>query len=216
MDTPVEVLKQQMDVNYFSAAYTAHAAVRAWLDHSSSSEQDKGKATATSSSRPLPKQLVLTSSIVTLVPIAGYAQYAPAKIAVRTLAESLSQELLLYEHHTPIRCHTVLPGTIFTEGLDRENQTKAGITKKIEETDGGQTAEEVARATLAALDRGDELITTNGLLGLAMKATMLSSAKRAGWGIVDTVMAWIVTVVIVFVRRDFDNTVRKWGAAGKP
>ena len=89
--------------------------------------------------------------------------------------------------------------------------TKPAITKKLEESDGGQTADQVAAASIKGLERGEELVTTSGLLGYAMKVGMLGSSKRNGWGIIDTVMGWIVLIVMVVVRRDMDATVKKWG-----
>ena len=109
-----------------------------------------------------------------------------------------------------MRVHTVFPGTIFSPGLETENLTKPAITKKLEESDGGQTPEEVAASSIKGLERGEELITS-GAIGLALKAGMLGASKRNGWGIVDTIMGWIVLIVLVIVRRDMDGTVRKWG-----
>lgn len=104
----------------------------------------------------------------------------------------------------------MFPGTIFTEGLEKENLTKPAITKKLEESDGGQTPEQVAAASVKGLERGEELITTNGILGVAMKSGMLGGSRRNGWGIVDTLVGWLVMIVMVFVRRDMDEKVRNW------
>ena len=46
---------------------------------------------------------------------------------------------------------------------------------------------------------------------MAMRAAALGASKRCGWGIVDTVMSWVVNVVMVVVRRDMDGKVREWG-----
>ena len=190
-----------MDSNYFSSAYIAHAALQSWLKAPSSSSNPKQE----------PKHIIFTSSVLVFCPILGYSPYSPAKSALRTLSDTLSQELELYSSHTPIRTHTILPGTIFSPGYENENLTKPAITKKLEESDGGQTPDEAAKASLTGLERGDELVSTSGILGVAMKAGMLGSSRRNGWGIVDTIMAWIVVIVMVFVRRDMDGTVRKWG-----
>ena len=89
--------------------------------------------------------------------------------------------------------------------------TKPAITKKLEESDGGQTADEVAAASIVGLERGEELVTTSGLLGYAMKVGMLGSSKRNGWGIIDTITGWVVLIAMLVVRRDMDGTVKKWG-----
>ena len=80
----------------------------------------------------------------------------------------------------------------------------------MEEDDGGQQPDEVAESSIKGLERGDEMITTT-LLGMALKASALATSKRNGWGVVDTLMSWIMAVVVLFVRRDMDGKVRKWG-----
>lgn len=105
----------------------------------------------------------------------------------------------------------MFPATIFTEGLEKENLTKPAITKKLEETDDGQTPEQVAAASVKGLERGEELITTNGILGVAAKSGMLGGSRRNGWGIVDTLVGWLVMIIMVFVRRDMDGKVKNWG-----
>ena len=201
MDVPVEVLKEQMESNYFSSAYVAHAAVQSWVNHFRPSPQPNQPA----------KHIIFTSSVLAFLPLTGYSPYSPSKIALRTLSDTLSQELLLYAPIVPMRAHTIFPGTTFTEGFEEENLIKPAITKKLEEADGGQTAEQMAAASVKGLERGEELITTNGILGVAMKAGMLGGSKRNGWGVVDTVVGWLVMIIMVFVRRDLDGKVKSWG-----
>lgn len=203
VDFPMETLKTQMDINYLSSAYIAHAVVRAWLQHPT--------IPAPGTKKPEAKQIVFTSSLASFLYLAGYCHYSPSKVALRALADTLSQECLLYEQHTPIRTHTIFPGTIQSPGLIEENKTKHPITKTMEEGEEGQTPEEVAAKSLKGLERGDEMITTSGITGMAMKAGMLGGAKRSGWGVVDTLLSWAVTIVLVFVRREHDGMVRNWG-----
>ena len=198
VDLPNSAIKEQIEGNYYSAAYMAHAFLQPWLQNPTVPKTKE------------PKHIVFTSSIAALISIVGYSPYSPAKFAIRALSDTLSQELLLYQPICDMRVHTVFPGTIYSPGLETENLTKPGITKKLEESDGGQTPEEVAASSIKGLERGDELITS-GAMGLALKAGMLGSSKRNGWGIVDTVMGWIVLIVLVIVRRDMDGTVKKWG-----
>ena len=203
MDVPIEALKEQMESNYFSSAYVAHAALQSWINHFKSSPKPTEPA----------KHIIFTSSVLAFLPLTGYGPYTPTKVALRALSDTLSQELLLYAPLAPIRTHTVFPGTIFTEGYEKENLIKPAITKKLEEADGGQTPEQVAAASVRGLERGEELITTNGILGVAMKSGMLGGSRRNGWGIVDTVMSWLIMVIMVFVRRDLDGKVKAWGNA---
>ena len=203
MDVPIEALKEQMESNYFSSAYVAHAALQSWINHFKSYPEPADTA----------KHIIFTSSVLAFLPLTGYGPYTPTKVALRALSDTLSQELLLYAPLAPIRTHTVFPGTIFTEGYEKENLIKPAITKKLEEADGGQTPEQVATASVRGLERGEELITTNGILGVAMKSGMLGGSRRNGWGIVDTVMSWLIMVIMVFVRRDLDGKVKAWGNA---
>ena len=201
MDVPVKALKEQMESNYFSSAYVAHAAVQSWVNHFRPIPQPNQPA----------KHIIFTSSVLAFLPIAGYGPYSPSKIALRTLSDTLSQELLLYAPIIPMRPHTIFPATTFTEGLEKENLIKPAITKKLEEADGGQTAEQVAAASVKGLEGGEELITTNGILGVAMKAGMLGSSRRNGWGVVDRVVGWLVIIILVFVWWDLNGKVKSWG-----
>ncbi|MCJ1236179.1 hypothetical protein MMC14_004156 [Varicellaria rhodocarpa] len=212
-NTPIEKLQEQMSSNYFTAAYTAHAVLNAWIQQHSPSNTTTApsqKPTTGDSSPPppppQPKHLIFTSSTITFYPILGYSAYSPAKSALRTLSDTLSQELLL---HPTIKIHTVFPGTIFTDAYHHENAIKHPLTKKLEEDDPGQTPEEVAAVSVRALERGDELVTTNWL-GWAMYVGALGGSRRTGWGVLDTVGAWVVTVVLAVVRWHQDGQVRRW------
>jgi len=187
-----------MDSNYLSSAYCAHAFLQPWLQSGAPAKD------------PQPKHLIFTSSIISFFPLVGYSPYTPAKHALRGLSDTLRQELQLYHPLCNIRTHTIFPGTIFSPSYKIENRTKPAITKKLEENDGGQTPEEVAATSIKGLERGEELVTS-GILAKAMKAGSLGNSGRNGWGIADTLMAWVVAIVIVVVRRDMDGTVRKWG-----
>ena len=219
-----DVLRDEMNTDYFSAAYTAHAAIRSWLAASSSSSSLSSSSPSSSPQAvpsttpppsPEPKHLVFVSSIVAFLPLVGYTPYTPAKSAVRALSETLAQELLLYAHHTPIETHCVFPGTIFSPGYEREQLLKPGITKKLEESDDGQSAAEAARSTLKGLESGEGTIVTSGWLGMALRAGMLGGSRRSGLGIVDTLLSWVIGIVLIFVRRDMDGTVRTWGREKK-
>lgn len=208
-ELPTQILTEQMNTDYFSAAYTAHAAIRNWLSHSPCSP---GAAARTAAE---PKHLIFVSSVAALLPFVGYSPYTPAKAAVRALSETLAQELLLYAHHTPIATHCVFPATILSPGYEREQLVKPGITKKLEEVDDGQSPAEVARETVKGLERGEGTVVTSGWQGMALRAGMLGGSRRSGFGVLDTVLSWVVGVVLVLVRRDMDDKVRAWGRENK-
>ena len=87
---------------------------------------------------------------------------------------------------------------------------KPAVTKELEKDDPGQTPDEVAIAAVRSLERGDELVTTNWL-GWAMGCGALAASRRNGWGVLDTIGAWVVVFVMGFVRWDMDGKVRRWG-----
>lgn len=209
IDTPIEKFSEQMDSNYHSIAYVAHAILNLWLRASSTTVQTEAVIVG---QKAIPRHLIFTSSVVAFYPVMGYSPYSPSKAATRALSDSLSQELELYQStiSRPVRIHTIFPATMFTQMLDQENLMKSDITKKLEEDDGGQTPDEAASAAVQGLERGDELIPTTKL-GWAMMCTMLGNSKRNGIGFVETIVSWIVSIVIIFVRNDMDRAVRKWG-----
>ena len=106
--------------------------------------------------------------------------------------------------------HTIFPAAILTESFEAENKIKADITKKLEEDDVGQTADEVAKRSIAGLEKGEELITTTFMTRLVM-TSVLGGSIRNGWAILDTFLSWMMSLAMVFVRRDMDSKVRKWG-----
>ena len=59
-----------------------------------------------------------------------------------------------------IDTHIFFPPTMYTPGFDEENKTKPAITRKIESTDEGLTAEQAAAGLLAGMFTTHELIFT--------------------------------------------------------
>ena len=195
-----------MDSNYFSAATMAHAALRSWLVPSPSTPS---APSSPASNQPV-NHIIFTSSVVAFYPLAGYGPYSPSKSALRALSDTLSQELQLYPSppHPVVKTHTLFPATIFSPSLAVENAIKPAVTKILEEGDDGQTPDEVARRCIGALERGEELVTTSWL-GWAMRVGSLGASS--GRGMLDVVGGAIVGVIMPFIRRDMDGTVRKWG-----
>lgn len=215
IETEVSQFQAQMDSNYFSSAYMAHAALRAWLKPATGDATQAGKKD-TPLKKPVPRHLIFTSSFLALYPVAGYSPYSPSKAALRSLSDSLSQEVQLYAaanpHSPPVRVHTVFPATIFTESYEAENRIKSDLTKMLEEADGGQTAGVVARKSIRGLESGHELVTCDFLTRFVMCST-LGASVRGGVlkGLLDTFLGWLGLIVMVFVRGDMDRKVRSWG-----
>lgn len=193
LETTPEKLRQQMDMNYWSCADMAHAILAQWLHPSKIQET--------------PRHLIFTSSVLAFYPIVGYIPYSPAKAALRSLSDTLNQELKLYSSN--IKVHTVFPGSIMTPGFAEENKIKPAITQILEKDDPVQTADEVAEKSIKGLERGEYLITV-GLLGTAMRGSAWSGSPRNNW-LVDSAMAWVTSIAWPFIQWDLDGKVAKYG-----
>jgi 3-dehydrosphinganine reductase len=78
----IEQHRNQMDTVYWTSAYMAHATLKAWTKPSPRIDRTR--------------HLVFTSSCLALFPVAGYASYNPGKAAMRSLADTLNQEVEVY------------------------------------------------------------------------------------------------------------------------
>lgn len=210
LDTPVAILKSQMDVNYFAAAYLAQSTLKAWIRPSSAAANPKSAK---------PRHFIVTSSTVCFVGVAGYAPYAPPKSAMRSLADTLRSEVNLYNGArrkdpvngppADIKIHCVCPGTITSPGHENEEKTKHEVTKILEKGDPAQNEDEVAKAAIAGLENGGYLITTQ-MLGHAMRASALGGSPRNNW-FIDTIFSWITSIAWLFIGPDLEGKVFSYG-----
>ena len=160
----------------------------------------------------------MTSSVAALVPLAGYVPYSPAKAALRSLHDTLKSELNFYngafskmENPPPsIASHLVLPGTIISPGLERENKTKHEVTTVLEEGDAAQTPDEAAAGAISGLEKGHAMITTQGFMGEVLKACAWQGSIRDR-PVFNTLMSWICAVIWLFVGHDMERKVWKVG-----
>jgi len=184
-------LETEMGMNYFTALHTAHCAVQMMTANPIPNPTQAQK-----------RHIILTSSVVAFYPIAGYNAYSPAKAAIRSLADGLRQECLLYD----IDVHACFPATIFTPGFEEEKKTKPELTAILEGADEGQTPEQVAVKCVKALERGDKLVTTT-LMGSAMRGSSWGGSPKGMW---DTVFAMVLLIVWSVVGRVLDWEVVKY------
>ncbi|KUI59706.1 3-ketodihydrosphingosine reductase tsc10 [Cytospora mali] len=215
IETEVSQFQALMELNYLSSAYMAHAALRAWLRPATEAATPSGKGN-TQSKALVARHLIFTSSFLALYPVAGYSPYSPSKAALRSLSDSLSQEMQLYAaanpNSPPVRVHTVFPATIYTESYEAENRIKSDLTKMLEEADGGQTAEVVARKSIEGLESGHELITCDLMTRFVMCSTLGASLRGGFWkGLTDYFLGWLGLIVMILVRGYMDRKVRNWG-----
>ena len=180
-------------MNYWSCADMAHAILGKWLHPSTTSDA--------------PRHLIFTSSVLAFYPIVGYVPYSPAKAALRSLSDTLNQELKLYSSN--VKVHTIFPGSILTPGFEEENKTKPAITQLLEKDDPVQTADDVAKKSIKGLENGEYLVTV-GFLGAAMRGCAWGGSPRNNW-LVDTAMNWVTSIAWPFISWDLDGKVVKYG-----
>ena len=217
-----------MDINYWAAAYLAHAALRTWLKPSSTTTSKAPEGDPTPSpedQNKRPRHFIMTSSVGAFAGLAGYATYAPAKAAMRSLADNLRSEINLYNGHrrssagsavpeTDIKIHCVFPGSITSPGYEQENLVKHPVTKILEEGDQKQDEDEVAEAAVKGLEKGGYLIATQ-MVAQLMRVSMLGGSPRNGFGVVDTVFGWVASVVWLFVGPGLEGKVFEYGRGNK-
>ena len=201
-----------METNYWAASYLAHATLRLWLRPASSKSDQTGP-------EPKPRHFIITSSVICFAGLAGYAPYAVAKSALRSLADNLRQEMNLYNGYraanpdkgpaADVKIHCVVPGTITSPGFEEENRVKHPVTKKLEESDPRQNEDEVAVAAVRGLEKGGYLITTQWLAHI-MRASALGGSPRNN-AFTDTILGWISYVVWLFVGPDLESKVFNYG-----
>jgi 3-dehydrosphinganine reductase len=159
------VFRDQMEVDYFGTLHAVRAVVPSMIERQSG-------------------HLVLVSSTAALIGVFGYSAYAPAKHAVRGLAETLRVELA--PHRIVVAC--VYPPDTKTPGLERENELKPLETVRISESIKPRDADNVARAIVRGIERDRISITADvqtaaltraaGLLGPYIRRTMDRTVRK--------------------------------------
>lgn len=178
-----EDLSRGMTNGYWIQAWTAFATAKQMVR-----ENKKGK-------------IVLVSSTLGYMSLIGYSSYSPAKHALRGLADSLHSELMLYGIDT----HIFFPPTMYTPGFEEENKTKPAITRTIESTDEGLTAEQAAAGLLSGVEKGHAHITADLITSL-FRASTRGSAPRSNAAL-DFVLDLVALVGIPIWRRSVDKQV---------
>ena len=168
------------------------------------------------------KHIIFTSSTLAFFPLAGYAPYTPAKAAMKSLSDTLVQEVAMHnaqyeKHHDispsshgsiDIKIHTLFPMGILTPGYENENKLKPALTLMLEKEDRPQHPDEVARIAVERLEKGDYLITTM-FLGHLLRGLGMGASLRNG--LMDLFWSLLGSVAVLFVVPDFVGKCRRWG-----
>jgi 3-dehydrosphinganine reductase len=135
---PASVFREQMELDYFGTLHAVRAVVPSMIEHHGG-------------------HIVLVASTVALVGVFGYTAYAPAKHAVRGLAETLRAELA--RHHVVVAC--AYPPDTRTPGLERENLLKPPETAAVSGTIKAVDASRVGTEIVRGIERDRVVITAD-------------------------------------------------------
>ncbi|KAL4162310.1 hypothetical protein PRNP1_002857 [Phytophthora ramorum] len=150
MEQDVAGFRRSMDINYFGSLHAIHAALPAMITRH---ETEGGKDGS---------QIVLVGSGLSLMACIGTAQYSSSKYALRGLAESLRNELQLYN----IRVSIFYPGNVDTPMFEQEQALTPPETKTIEGVSDPLSPEAAAQTLVNGLAKGHFNITTDPLVYL--------------------------------------------------
>ncbi|ETI42449.1 hypothetical protein F441_12391 [Phytophthora nicotianae CJ01A1] len=150
MEQDVAGFRRSMDINYFGCLHVVHAALPAMIkQHEVEGGNDGG-------------QVTLVGSAFSLMACIGSAQYSSSKYALRGLAESLRNELKLYD----IRVSAFYPGNVDTPMLEHELALTPPETKTIEGVSTPLSPEAAAQTLVNGIAKGHFSITTDPLVYL--------------------------------------------------
>ena len=167
---PADAFRRSIEVNYLGALHLVRAALPAMRTHEG--------------------RIVLVASGAALVGLYGYSSYAPAKFAVRGLAEALRSELSAGR----IGVSVVYPPDTDTPGFREERRARPEIMDRLAGAGGLMTADQVARAILRGVARRRFAITP----GLSM-----------------TALAWLHSLAVPVLNRFwFDPMIARAARAG--
>jgi 3-dehydrosphinganine reductase len=153
------VFREEMDVNYFGSLNAVRAVLPSMV------ERRRG-------------HVVLVASTAALIGVYGYSAYAPAKYAVRGLAETLRPECRT--HGVVVAC--AYPPDTETPGLEAENAYKPEATKRISANIRPRAAAAVADAIIRGIERNHLIITAD---------PTTAALARAGGLVAPLVNRWL-------------------------
>jgi 3-dehydrosphinganine reductase len=162
------VFRQQMEVDYFGTLHAVRAVVPSMI------ERGHG-------------HVVTISSTAGLIGVFGYSAYAPAKYAVRGLAETLRSELV--PHGIVVAC--AYPPDTRTPGFDAEHALKPPETERISAAIKPREADDVADAIVRGIEK-DRLVIT---------ADAQTAALARAAGLLGPYVRWTMDRTIGKVRR---------------
>ncbi|KZL82359.1 short chain dehydrogenase [Colletotrichum incanum] len=204
-DLAPEALVSCFTSNYHAALFITQWCVQRWIQHPDSSRT---------------RRLVYIASAAAFVALPGYAAYTPPKTAVRALADTLRQELLLYGDESMYRVHIAFPGTFTTDSFIQEQESKPELLKKMEGShysnkeellENVQSPEEISTRIFKGIWKGRYIITTDLTTDLTLNNMRGPSPHSSV--LYDLFMAFVGSLAFPLVRRRFDKMTAQYGLA---
>lgn len=187
LDLSPQELQSGVEINYNTALYFSHAAL-------------KRMTTSNSSER----HLMLFSSVVAFYSFIGYGQYAPLKAALRSLSDVLRQECLPYN----IKVDCVFPGNFMSEGYTQEEKTKPEITKLIEGPSYPIPADECCDIIFRKVGKGYSYITTD-TIGWVLHSAMLGNGPREWWPL-QVLLSFLISLLAPIINIHMNLKILKY------
>lgn len=175
-DLTIKELQLGIDQNYKSVINITHSLSKIWPNiHKKEQESiidknDKNGSKDGNGSeiriRNESMHIIFFSSECAFFPFIGYSQYAPMKVALKSLIMILRQEW------KNCRISMVYPGNFQSEGFENEQKTKPQITKDIEGPSEAISVEECCNRIIYWLNKGYDDILTDKVGWLLMALDM--------------------------------------------
>ncbi|KAK1574371.1 uncharacterized protein LY79DRAFT_695482 [Colletotrichum navitas] len=164
------------------------------------------------------RRLVYIASSAAFVALPGYIVYTPPKTAVRALADTLRQELLLYGDENMYRVHIAFPAAFTTDAFLQEQAAKPKLLKQMEISDYAtkeelfnkiQSVEEIVTGILDGIKKGHFIITTDMTTDLTLN-NMRGPSPRSS-PLYDCFMSFVGALAFPMVRQKFDKMTSQYG-----
>jgi 3-dehydrosphinganine reductase len=200
-DIAPKAIKSCLELNYYTSVFIVQSCLRLWL---------------ATPKTPETRHIVLTSSTAAFVGLPGYIAYTTTKVAIRALADTLRQELLMYGEDA-FKVHCTFPGNFLSDSLISEQARKPKLLKMMDGTDCPEdelrkkvtSSRAVAKKIIRGLEVGKMYITVD-FGGQILFNNMRGPSPRYH-SFLDFCIGLIAVVAWWWVRLDFDRKTRKYG-----
>ncbi|KAB8078080.1 NAD(P)-binding protein [Aspergillus leporis] len=200
-DIPPNAITSCLESNYYTTLFTVQCCLRLWL---------------VAPQTPSPRHIILTSSTAIFLGLPGYIASTPTKAAIRALADTLRQELLLYGKDA-FRVHCCFPGKFLSDSFFHEQDIKSRLTKVLEGTDMARpeleknipSARVVAKKIIRELEMGKTYVAVDFKTELWLN-NMRGPSPRF-WTVWEFLLGVLGAVVWWVFRVGFEMKIRRFG-----